>query len=242
MKFTIACVSVLTCFGLCFGQDAARKGSGTAGPAAVATNADVSYCFARQRGLDPGHLPQSYLVARLRVLISYRNAGTRPIFLPLERERTISYGLKQGEMSVLKEPLSLFEPPFKPMKDLPADVSPDSPVTPKNDVFTVIPADGEITPPLLEEFTLPVTRPGVFKHYPNLRGHKVYIKLRFEHRELTAALKTDLSDRWARFGVLWTGAVTTNTFVIDVPADPQAAPCKEDPTPDHPAARIDHSK
>jgi len=44
------------------------------------------------------------------------------------------------------------------MKDLPADVSLASPVEPRNDVFTVIQAKGETTPPLMEEITLPVNR------------------------------------------------------------------------------------
>jgi hypothetical protein len=242
MKFTFACIAVLTCTGLCLGQSSTQRKSAISGPAAAATNADVSYCFARVRGLDPGLLPQAYLVAQLRVLVSYRNAGTQPLILPLERERTIYDGFKPGELNVFKERLDLFDPPFKAMKVLPAEVSPDSPVSPKNDVFTVIPAGGEMTPPLLEEFTLPVTRKGSFRRYPDLLGRKVYIKLRFVHRELSAALKTDLSDRWARFGVPWTGTLTTNTFAIDVPAAPQAAPCVEDATPAHSVERVDPGK
>ena len=89
MKFVIALASVLTCAGLCFGVDAPRRGANLAGPEAVATNADIRYCFARERGLNPGQLPQSYLVAQIRVLIAYRNSGSRPLILPVERQRTI---------------------------------------------------------------------------------------------------------------------------------------------------------
>jgi hypothetical protein len=126
------------------------------------------------------------------------------------------------------------------MKDLPADVSPDSPVSPKNDVFAVIPAGGEMTPPLLEEIEMPVSRKGLFRQYPDLRGHRVYVKLRFVHRELSAALAADLSDRWSRFGVPWTGTLTTNTMLIDVPAAPEAAPCKDIQTPAHPVVGLDN--
>jgi hypothetical protein len=239
-KFATA--SALICIGLGFGQAATLRDSRIANPSAIAADAGVSYCFARVRGLDPGRQPPAYLVLRLHVTVSYRNPGTRPLILPLERERTIYTALKPGSMSVFKEGIGLFDPTFKPMEDLPADVSPDSPVTPKNDVFAVIPAGGEMTPPLLEEITLPVSREGLFKKYPDLRGHRVYLKLRFVHRELSAALEASLSDRWSRFGVPWTGTLTTNTILIDVPAAPEAAPCKDNDTPAHPAVGLEHMK
>jgi hypothetical protein len=242
MKFAIARLSTLACVGLCFGQAAEVRNSPIASPSAIATNADASYCFARVRGLDPERLPPAYLVLRLRVAVSYRNRGTRPVILPLERERTIYTALKPGSMSVFKEGVGLFDPVLKEMKELPADVSPDSPISPKNDVFTVIPAGGEMTPPLLEEITLPVSRKGLFRRYPDLRGHRVYVTLRFAHRELSAALQANLSDRWSRFGVPWTGTLTTNTIMIDVPTAPEAAPCKDVQTPAHPVKGLDDAK
>jgi hypothetical protein len=243
MQFAIARLSALACAGLCFGQAATLRDSGIASPVAIATNADVTYCFARAQGLDPGRLPPPYLVLQLRIRVSYRNAGTRPVILPLERERTIYTALKPGDMSVFKEGLGLFDPAFKVMNDLPFDVSRDSPVTPKNNVFRVIPAGGEMTPPLLEEITVPVSRKAIFRRrYPDLRGHRLYVKLRFVHRELSDALKADLSDRWSRFGVPWTGTLTTNTVLVDVPAEPQAAACIDTPTPAHPAVSLDHTR
>ena len=220
-------LSVLCCMCLCAGRGASSRTAAVAGPTAIATNADVNYCFARVRGLDPGLLPPAYLVLELRVRVSYRNAGTRPLILPLERERRIYTALKPGTMTKFREPIGLFEPSLKVMKALPADVSPDSPIEPKNDVFTVIPAGGEMTPALDERITLPVNRKAVFRNYPDLRGQRLFVKLQFVHRELAAALEASLSDRWSRFGVPWTGTMTTNTFTIDVPANPQAAPCKD---------------
>ena len=145
-------------------------------------------------------------------------------------------------MSKFHQPLGLFDASYNVMKYLPADVSPDNPVTPKNDVFTVIPAGGEMTPPLLEEITMPVSRKGVFRRYPDLRGHRVYVKLRFEHQKLSAALEANLSDRWSRFGLPWSGTLTTYTILIDVPAAPQAAPCKDNYTPAHSAAGLGDEK
>ena len=221
---------LLTCAGCC-AWAAGPRNAGVAGPVAIATNADTSYCFARVRGLDPGRQPQSFLVLKLRVRVSYQNEGNRPLILPLERERIIYTSLKPGPMSVFHEPagmgLGLFDSSFKIMKELPADVSPDSPVSPANDVFAVVPARGEMNPPLLDEITLPVDRTGLFRHYPDLRGQTVHIKLRFVHRELTGALTAKLSDQWSRFGVPWTGTLITNTFTVNVPEHPQGVACND---------------
>jgi hypothetical protein len=145
--------------------------------------------FDRVRGLDPGRLPPAYLVLRLRVRVTYRNAGTRRMILPLERERTIYTSLKRGPMSVFHGTLGLLEPSYNVMKDLPADVSPDSPVTPRNDVFTVIPGGGEMAPALMEDIVLPVDRQALFRKYPDLRGHRVYLRLKFAHRELSTGVE-----------------------------------------------------
>jgi|HubBroStandDraft_1064217.scaffolds.fasta_scaffold189058_2 hypothetical protein len=224
------------------GQAATLRDAKTAGPTAVATAANVNYCFARVRGLDPERLPPAYLVLRLLVTVSYLNEGSRPVILPLERHRTIYTALKPGQMSVFKEGLGFFDADLKVMDHLPSDVSQDSPISPKNDFFTVIPPGGELTPPLQEEIELPVSRKGVFRNYPDLRGHRVYVKLRFAHRVMAASLEANLSDRWSHFGVPWTGTLTTNTILIDVPAAPEAEPCKDSYTPAHPAVGEDDKK
>lgn len=208
----------------------------------MAKAANVSYCLERVRGLNPERLPQAYLVLRLRVLISYLNEGTQPVILPLEHQRTIYTALKPGQMSVFKEGLRLFDSDPKPMERLPEDVSPNNPIDPKNDYFAVIPAGGEMAPPLLEEVELPVSRKGVVRKYPDLRGKRVYVKLRFEHRPLAAPLEAHLSDQWSRFGVPWTGTLTTNTILIDVPAAPEAEPCKDDYKPSHEVVGVDDKK
>ena len=238
-NLTILRIGVLACAGVCLGQKAASRDPAVPGLAAVATNADVSYCFARVRGLDPGRQPASYIDLQLRVQVSYRNAGARPLILPLEHEMTIYYGLKPEGMSAFRDNVDLFEPAVKPMKELPAQVSRENPASPGNEFFAVIPPRGEMAPPLWEEIALPVNRTGFFKKYPDLRDHRVYIKLQFVHRELSPALKTDLSGQWAAFGALWTGTLTTNTFVVDVPAIPPAAAVCVDPRPAHPASSRD---
>ncbi len=174
--------------------------------------------------------------------VAYLNDATRAVILPLEHGRIVYTALKEGQMSVFKEGLGLFDSPLKVMQELPPDVGPDSPVSPKNDVFTVIPAGGQMTPPLAEEITLPVSRKGVFKRYPDLRGHRVFVKLRYVHRKLTDSLQANLSDRWSRFGVPWSGTLTTNTIQIDVPSAPQATPCTDTYTPAHPVEGLDDKK
>ena len=74
---------------------------------------------------------------------------------------------------------------------------------------------------------MPVDRKSLFGKDIDLRGHRVYLRMKFAHRDLSAALKASLSDRWARFGAPWTGPLMTNTFAVDVPAAPQAVPCKD---------------
>lgn len=223
MKARIARFGVLTsiCFSMAQGGTLGR--SAPAGPEATATIAQATYCFARLRGLDPGHLPPAYLVLQLRIRVSYRNSGGRPLIVPLQRDRTVYTALRPGTMSVLHEGISLFDPASKPLKDVPADLDPNK----KNDLFAVIPAGGEMTPPL-EDVTLPVDRRAGFKKFPDLRGHTVYLRLKFAHQEISAPLKATLSDRWAPFGIPWSGTLMTNTIVIEVPKNPlQAAPCGE---------------
>jgi hypothetical protein len=223
-------ISVLACICLCFGQGAPPGNIPAAGPQAVVTNASADYCFTRVRGNDPSQMPPAYLVLQLRVRVAYHNGGTSPMILPLERERALYTALKPGPMEKFPPPPGLYEPGRSVMKKLPADVSPESPIQPKNDVFTVIPAGGEMTPALMEDFTLVLNHKTDFRTYPDLRGHRVYVQLQFAHRQLAPALEAALSDRWSRFGVLWTGTLRTNVFTIDVPAAPHAAACKDDYT------------
>lgn len=245
MKFAIARLGALIC--VCLGSGV---GSGDAAPPgqvvivppnAVATVATAGYCFARVRGLDPGRLPPSYLVLKVGITVSYRNPGTKGLIIPLERKRAVYTSFNPAEMKALKEGPNLFEPTLKVMLDLPPEVSPDSPISPKNDVFAVIPAGGEMVPPLLEEVTIPVTPKGLFKQSSDLRRHRVYIELRFLHRDMSAVLGSDLSDRWSRFGVPWTGILTTNKVTVDVPASPEASgPCVDTFISAHPAVSMDN--
>src|SRR5580692_6377568 len=147
-------ISVLACICLCLGRGAPPRNVPAAGPQAVVTSASADYCFTRVRGNDPSQMPPAYLVMQLRVKVAYHNAGTSPMILPLERERALYTALKPGPMEKFPPPPGLYEPGLSVMKKLPADVSPESPIQPKNDVFTVIPADGEMTPALMEDFTL----------------------------------------------------------------------------------------
>ena len=119
------------------------------------------------------------------------------------------------------------------MKVLPADVSPQSPVDPHNDVFTIIPAGGEMKSGFEDELSLPVNHKTVFRHDPDLRGHRVYLRLQYDHQaRSTGAGGTAIEplgkvrrslDRYGR----------TNTTAFDVPANPPAAkPCVDTRLPE----------
>jgi hypothetical protein len=166
--------------------------------------------------------------------VVYRNTGTRPMILPLGRELAVYTSLHPGAMKITPQPSRSFEDAYvTEMKVLPANVNPQNPVNPSNDVFRIIPAGKTAEFPLEQEVDLPVNHKTLFRHDPDLRGHRVYVRLQFEHQELDPTLEADLSDRWASFGGLWTGTVRTNTMTFDVPASPAGtAPCVDTRVPE----------
>jgi hypothetical protein len=222
----------LACLSLCLAQGASLPDNRVVAPTAVARIAGGSYCFARVRLLNPERQPPSYLVLHLKIQVAYRNPGTHPLIIPMEHERTIYSALKPGVMNIFHELAGIggLTPTLKPMKDLPPKVSPESPVDPKNDYFTVIPAGGDLISPTFEEITFPVNHKGLLRHDPDLRGHRLYIRLELKQQELSPTLLTDLSDRWTKFGVPWTGGLMTNVMTVDVPQQiAQVGACVDGP-------------
>jgi hypothetical protein len=233
IKLTPVRASALICLSFGIARGATLPGAAVNGPAATANIAEAAFCFERERGLSPERMPPPYLVLHLNVRISYKNNGTRPLIMPLEHERTVYHSLRQGSMSIFKELPGFLEPTLKPMKDFPPKVNPDNPVNPKNDYFTVIPAGGEMRPPIFEEIVMPVNHKSFFRHDPDLRGRRLYLRLQLVQDALDPGFEALLSDRWTKFGVPWTGTLLTNTFVIDVPQSPQGRECVDGPF-DHP--------
>jgi hypothetical protein len=228
----------MTCMSLCTLRAASLPDSQRAGLTGLARIAAADYCFSHTRRFTPERQPPSYLVLRLKIQVAYRNTGTRPLIIPIEHERTVYTALKPGVMDIFRElpGVGVLEPSLKMMKELPYKVSPDNPSDPKNDFFVVIPAHGDFVPPLFEEITLPVNHKMMFRHDPDLRGKKLYLRLLLRQQELSPELETDLSDRWTPFGVPWTGNVLTNVVTINVPQQVQEAkPCVDAPfeTPDN---------
>ncbi len=194
------------------------------GPTATAKVLEANYCFAEAHGISPERLPVPPLVLRVRFQVSYHDGGSRPLILPLEHDLTVWMSQGPGVMKILHQPAGPFDPVVKMMLRLPADVSPESPVKPRNDVFGVIPASGEMTSPAVEEVTLQIYKKSGRQRI-DLRGRRVYLKLQLDHQPLAPGLEAELSDRWSRFGVPWTGGLRTNTLVFDVPALPLANEC-----------------
>jgi hypothetical protein len=226
------------CLSLCAVQGASLPEARAVTPIALARITEANYCFARTRRFTPERQPPSYLVLRLKIQVAYRNTGTRALIIPIEHERAVYTALKPGVMDLFRELTGIdgLEPSLKVMKELPPKVSPDDPIDPKNDVFAIIPAQGDLVSPIFEEVTFPVNHKGLLRHDPDLRGHKLYVRLQLKQQELLPALETDLSDRWTRFGVPWSGSVMTNVVTIDVPRELQdAKPCVDGPfeTPDN---------
>ena len=193
-------------------------------PTATAKVLEANYCFAEAHGILPERLPQPPLVLRVRVQVSYHDAGTRPLIVPLAHELAVWQSFDPGVMKILHQPASVFDPAVKMMTHLPADVSPESPVNPTNDVFGVIPAGGDMSLPDAEEVTLQIYKK-TLRQRVDLRGKRVYLKLQLDHQALAPDLEAALSDKWAKFGVPWTGGLRTNTLIFDIPALPQAKEC-----------------
>jgi hypothetical protein len=185
---------------------------------------EANYCFAEAHGLLPERLPKPPLVLRLRLQVSYHGNGPRPFILPLLHELTLWTSQGPGVMKVYPRPFDFTAPSVKTMTHLPADVSLDSPVNPPNDVFGIIPANGELPAPGIEELTLPIYKKNI-RQKIDLLGKRLYLKLQLDHQPLDPSFEAALSDRWAKFGVPWTGSLRTNTLIFDVPASPAAKEC-----------------
>jgi len=155
--------------------------------------------------------------------VSYRDAGSRPLIVPLNHEVTVYTSLKPGLMKIARG-AGGSSSKLNVMEHLPADVSPQSPVNPANDVFTIIPAGGAMTPPLVEDITIPIYKKTI-KQRIDLRGHKLYVKLQLDHQPLSPALEAAMSDRWTSYGTPWTGRIRTDTLLLDIPALPAAKEC-----------------
>jgi hypothetical protein len=195
-------------------------------PTATARIVQANYCFAEEHGILPERLPVPPLVLRVRFQVSYHAGNSRPLILPLDHQLTVWMSQTPGVMKILHQPAGLMDPSLKMMRRLPADVNPASPLDPKNDVFGVIPAGGDLTAPVIEEVTMQIYKKSL-RHPIDLRGRRVYLKLQLDHQSLSPDLEAQLSDRWTRFGVPWTGGLRTNTLVFDVPATPQATKCAD---------------
>jgi len=212
---------VLVCAGLCVAGDGARFQ--VTAPEATATVSEANYCFVKKRGILSEQMPVPTLTLQLKVRVAFTNQVVRPLILPIDHDRTVFLAMTPGVMKPMKKPVNLLEPKINVMARLPADVNPDNPTDPVNDEFVIVRAHGS-TPLYEEEIDLPV-----YKKNPHdttdLRGKRIYFKLQVEHQAMTPGLAAGLSDRWARFGVPWTGTLRTNMFVVDVPAAPQAPEC-----------------
>jgi hypothetical protein len=231
MSTPLARTILLAGFAMTWNAAAASLPKAAAQPVAVATVSEAKYCFARVRGLTPERLPPSFLVLQVELQMTYRNPGDRPLILPLAHEHTLYTSLAAGTMKIQKEPVFFNAPSTAPLKHLPADVNPENPTNPNNDVLGIIPARGELKMKDPEEVTLTVFRRSARYHDPDLRGHRVFVRLRMDHQEYDPALEAVLSDRWARFGLPWSGKLLTDTLTFDVPASIDAPPCvdKRDP-------------
>lgn len=191
-------------------------------PTAVARIAGGDYCFVHSHRIEVEKQAPSWLVLKLRVQVAYHNPGTRPLIIPIGHERTVYTALRPGVMKTFKELPTIegLNPSLKPMEALPPKVSPDNPVDPKNDYFAIIPPNGNYVASTLEDIYFPVNHKTLIRHDPDLRGKKLYLRVQLDQQDMNPSLVTELSDRWSKFGVPWTGSLMTNVMTINVPQNP----------------------
>jgi len=196
---------------------------------AAARVAKAEYCFAVSRSLRVERNPPPPLVLRVQLDVTYRNMAARPVILPWQYERTPYTSLMPGVMKAARENLGLFTPSLAMMMRLPANVNPANPADPQNDEFRVIPPGGVATLPIIDLVTVTIHKDG--RQKVDIRGKTLYLRMKFSHRQLAPDLEAQLSDKWTRFGVPWTGDILTNTMMINVPASLAAADCVDTRNP-----------
>jgi hypothetical protein len=224
-SFLQVCLLAAATSGACAAATPVRPPTPT--PSAVVTVADAQYCYERVRRLEVDRLPPSYLVLDLKLKVTYRNPGPRPLIIPVEHERAVYTALKPGVMNIFKE-VDPFDSSMKMMKELPPKVDPHNPFATSNDVFALVPANGQLVASMAEEIAIPVNHKTLIRRDPDLRGRKLYLRLSLLHQELSPELEADLSDRWTPIGVPWTGELLTNVVTIDVPqTPPPAGTCRD---------------
>lgn len=235
-KVAVLCLSV-TLAGYAAGPNAPDLRTRDTAPPPVEATAKIveaNYCFANLHGILPERLPIPPLVVQLKVQVSYHDAGNRPLIVPLDHDLAVYTSTKPGLMKVS----TVLGPKLKPMEHLPPNVSSKSPIDPANDVFTIIPAGGQMSPALVEEITVPIYKKSV-RQSVDLRGRPLYIRLQFDHQPLSPSLEAAMSDRWTRFGTPWTGRLRTNTLLLQVPATPSAKECIDVKEPHYPHKGLD---
>ncbi len=190
MKIPVLSITSLS-FCLCLAAHAASIGrQSIPAPEASAAITGADYCFAHTRALEYERQPPSYLVLHLHIKVAYKNPGARPLILPIGRDTIVYTALKTGIMKITAQPNNFPDDSIiTAMKELPADVSPDNPVNPANDVFRIIPAGGPMTPGIDEDVVLPVNHKTLLRHDPDLRGHRIYVRLQFDHQEIAPELE-----------------------------------------------------
>jgi hypothetical protein len=203
-------------------------------PEATVKIVEANYCFDRFHGIEVERLPVPPLVLRLKVQVAYHDGGNRPLIVPLDHDVAVYTAQKPGLMKIS----SVLGPNLKPMQHLPPDVSNQNPVSPANDVFTIIPTGGEMSPAFVEDLTIPIYKKSI-RQRVDLRGRKLYVKLQLDHQPLSPQLDAAMSDRWTRFGEPWTGRLRTNTLLLDIPALPAARECVDEKAAHYPRQGLD---
>ncbi len=190
------------------------------------------YCLGRPGGDGvPERLPPDAITLRLRIRLSYRNVGSRPLILPLLKGLT-ALVISPTRAGATRRQSERVVPYFGRM--IPEDLSQEGDQPTLNHNFEVIPPGGVFERRFSREtdfdeyVILDVRNPAGKFQRDDLRGKKIFLQLELNHLRFPKSQADELAVRWERYGYLWTGTVRSNPVEINIPRSPEFADCSHE--------------
>ena len=185
---------------------------------------EAKYCLGNPGPIATEYQPPDAVTLRLRVRVSYRNAGLVPLIIPIYHELS-AVVISRTPASRRNQPVIRFKRRQEPIDELPEEVSPDNPFNP---LFKVIPPGGVLDKYFSESVVLRVHNPSSEDPQSELLGRKIYLRLELAHLGLSQRLRNEVAAKWLRYGYLWTGKIRSRPIEIEIPASPQIADCSHE--------------
>jgi hypothetical protein len=181
----------------------------------VATQA--KYCLGQPGGnAVPEHQRPGTITLRLRLEVSYRNQSSKPLILSFFKDSTLIVSRTLVDVARHQRQLAVQLGVPRPRVNV-EDDGIDEPIAP---YFEVIQPREEGRTHSSKYVVLSVHDPSTGPE-TDLLGKTIFLQLELDHDKL----EEGLSEKWRRYGYLWTGKVRSNPIEIHVPLSPPIASC-----------------